>query len=306
MTTPRRSCRIVFTTTIAAFLLAACSGGGAPPQEAAPAPARGTDASTGERHDGAAPDDPVALIRSVSQQVEEVGSFRMTFVMKIEAGGQTIAATGDGEFAQDPPAMHATYRFDELPGMPGGSEMEMILDGSTLYMRMPALRGSSGIPTEWISMDLEEVAPGFDDLVALSQGENDPTSSLAYLDGIVDAEVVGTENVVGVETTHYRGTVDPAAALERLSHDADADARAILARAKHLLGTTTMPVDVWIDGDDLLRRMSFRMEAAAGVPGGFAMEMTMEIPEYGVQVRLPIPAAKDVTDLSEVIGGGDY
>jgi hypothetical protein len=230
----------------------------------------------------------------------------MTFAMKVEASGQTVAATGDGEFAQDPPAMHATYRFDELPGMPGGSEMEMILDGSTLYMRMPALAGSSGISTEWISMNLEEVAPGFDDLVALSQGENDPTSSLAYLDGVIDAEVVGTETVVGVETTHYRGTVDPTAALERLSREADADARAILARAKHLLGTTTMPVDVWIDGDELLRRMSFRMEAAAGVRGGFAMEMTMEIPEYGVEVQLPIPAAKDVTDLSEVIGGGDY
>lgn len=271
------------------LVLAACSGGGA--QTGVPAPGNA---------------DPVALIRAVSRQVENAGSFRMSFDMRIEAQGQAIAATGDGEFFEDPLAMHATYRFDELPGLPGGAEMEMILDGSTFYIRMPALTDMQSLPTEWVSMDISETAPGFEGLLALSEGQNDPTSSLAYLDGITDAEVVGTETVAGAETTHYHGTIDVSEAFHRLSDDADANARKALSQAKQLLGDTTMPVDVWIDGDGLLRRMSFRMETVAGARVAFSMEMTMEISEYGIDADLPIPDPDDVTDLTRMIPDGDY
>ena len=230
----------------------------------------------------------------------------MSFDMRIEAQGQAIAATGDGEFFEDPLAMHATYRFDELPGLPGGAEMEMILDGSTFYIRMPELADMQSLPTDWVSMDISETAPGFEGLLALSEGQNDPTSSLAYLDGITDAEVVGTETVAGVETTHYHGTIDVSEAFHRLGDDADANARKALAQAKQLLGDTAMPVDVWIDGDGLLRRMSFRMETAAGANAAFSMEMTMEISEYGIEAELPIPDPDDVTDLTRMIPDGDY
>ena len=208
MTPPRRRTLILFTTTALAIAVTACSGSGAAPDPGTVTTQDGGRAGGQEPGTGA-PDDPVALIRSVSQQVADIGSFRMSFEMAIEARGTAIAATGDGEFSADPPSMHTTYRFDQLPGMPDGAEMELILDGTTMYMRMPALAGSAGIPTEWVSMDIEQVAPGFDGLLALSQGQNDPTSSLAYLDGITDAEEIGTETVAGVTTTHYHGTVDP-------------------------------------------------------------------------------------------------
>ena len=132
---------------------------------------------------------------------------------------------------------------------------------------MPDLAGAQGLPTEWVSMDIDEVAPGFDSLVALSQGQNDPTSSFAYLEGITDAEVVGTETVAGFETTHYRGSADMQEALDRLSAEADADARQALAQARKIMGTTDVPIDVWIDEDGLVRRMSFSMEASAGAAG---------------------------------------
>ncbi|HEY6566538.1 MAG TPA: hypothetical protein VI341_03385 [Actinomycetota bacterium] len=289
MKMPPRGSRSLFIVALLSLVLAACSRGGDPATGASPAHT-----------------DPVALIRSVSRQVEDAGSFRMSFDMSIEAQGQAIAATGDGEFFEDPLAMHATYRFDELPGLPGGAEMEMILDGTTFYVRMPELADMQSLPTDWVSMDISETAPGFDSLLALSEGQNDPTSSLAYLDGITDAEVVGTETVAGVETTHYHGTIDVSEAFHRLGDDADANARKALAQATQLLGDTAMPVDVWIDGDDLLRRMSFRMETPADAQVVFSMEMTMEISEYGIAQDLPIPDPDDVTDLTRMIPDGDY
>ena len=70
-----------------------------------------------------------------------------------------------------------------------------------------------------------------------------------------------------------------------------------------------MPVDVWIDEEGLLRRMTFRMESSTAASGDFAMEMTMEIPDYGIDVELPIPPADEVTDLTDLTHqtlGGDY
>ena len=288
-----RIVRALPAVALSVAVLAACSS---PPSDASGDLGSGAGGET----------DPVALIRAVSRQVEALDSMRMTFDMSIDAQGQTISATGDGEFSTDPLAMHATYRFGELPGMPAGAEMELILDGSTFYLRMPDLAGAQGLPTEWVSMDIDEVAPGFDSLVALSQGQNDPTSSFAYLKGITDAEVVGTETVAGFETTHYRGSADMQEALDRLSAEADADARQALAQARKIMGTADVPIDVWIDEDGLVRRMSFSMEASAGAAGAFSMRMNMEISEYDIDVELPIPAADDVTDLGQVMAGGDY
>ena len=203
--------------------------------------------------------------------------------------------------------MHATYRFEELPGLPGGTEMEMILDGSTFYMRMPALSGAQGLPTEWVSMDINEAAPGFESLLSLSQGQNDPTSSLSYLDGITDAEVVGTETVAGVETTHYHGTVDPSEAFHRLADDADRErARRRSRKPRRCSGTPPCRSTcgsirmAFSDGC----RSRWRPPMTRATP--FAMEMSMEITDYGISADLPIPDPSDVTDLTRMIPDGDY
>jgi hypothetical protein len=62
-----------------------------------------------------------------------------------------------------------------------------------------------------------------------------------------------------------------------------------------------MPVDVWIDGDGLLRRMTISLESGGNSAIDFGMEMTMEIPEYGIAMDLPIPKDGDVTDVSDLL-----
>ena len=188
-----------------------------------------------------------------------------------------------------------------MPGVEGDFEMEMILDGSVMYMRSPMLSRSSGLDTDWISMDLEALAPGFSDLASLSQGQNDPTAQLEYLRGISDAEEVGTEQVAGVETTHYSGTVDLDAAYDRLPDDTRGELKQAIAQARKQFGNGAMPVDVWIDGDGLLRRMTISLESGGNSAVDFGMEMTMEIPEYGIAMHLPIPKDGDVTDVSDLL-----
>ena len=184
------------------------------------------------------------------------------------------------------------------------TEMELILDGTTMYMRMPTLAGTAGIATEWISMDIDEVAPGFERAAALSQGQNDPTSSLAYLDGITDAEAVGTETVAGVATTHYHGTVDPTAALRPAArrHSTPTHARRS-RRPRKRAGHGAMPVDVWIDGDGLLRRMTCP-DGVRARNGGRGLRDGDDDGDPRLRDRrcdLPIPTADEVTDVTDLL-----
>jgi hypothetical protein len=283
-----------------ALVLAACSSGSGAVSDDGPEPGQAAGGQGGGNHDGDG-GDPVALIRAVTAKVEDAGAYRATFQMSITAQGQTIEATGEGEFSDDPLQAHVTYDFTNMPGVAGGFEMEMILDGSVMYMRSPMLSQSSGLDTDWISMDLEELAPGFSDLASLSQGQNDPTAQLEYLRGISDAEEVGTEQVAGVQTTHYSGTVDLDAAYDRLPDDTRGELKQAIAQARKQFGNGAMPVDVWIDGDGLLRRMTISLESGGNSAIDFGMNMTMEIPEYGIAMHLPIPKDGDVTDVSDLL-----
>ena len=58
-----------------------------------------------------------------------------------------------------------------------------------------------------------------------------------------------------------------------------------------------LPVDVWIDGDGLLRRL--RMDLPFE---GQHMSMVMDLDEYGVDVAVEAPPADQVTDLSSALG----
>jgi hypothetical protein len=249
--------------------------------------------------------DPVASILAASDEAMDASSMHMEFEMAVEAQGMELSGSGESDVVLgDPPQQHMTFRYDSFPGMPEGLEMEMILDGSTMYMRMPGLRGASAFPTPWISMDLDAVVPGMEDFTSFAEGQNDPSNAFGYLQGVRDAEVVGTETVHGFETTHYRGTLDLAEALKQLPRDMRADFGRETAELRRELGSLTMPFDVWLDDDGLVRRMKLTIEAAGA--RGFTMSMTVDITEYGNDVTLPIPPEEKVTDLTEMLDQGGF
>jgi hypothetical protein len=111
---------------------------------------------------------------------------------------------------------------------------------------------------------------------------------------------VGRETVAGVETTHYRGTVDLEKAYERLPHDAGRELEAALDQVRSQFGNVSFPVDVWLDAEGLPRRMTMSMETRPGAAVDLAMQMQIEIPDYGIEVRIRPPDDRNVTDLTEL------
>ncbi len=135
-----------------------------------------------------------------------------------------------------------------------------------------------------------------------------------YLRGIgSDVTEVGTEQVRGDETTHYKGTVD----LEEAAAAAPAESRKALEKALAQTGSSTVPVEVWVDEQGRTRRVLTTIALPDGLPGAAApapsasagagsVAATIEFYDFGVAADIAAPPAGEVTDLTSQLdqGGG--
>ncbi len=115
-------------------------------------------------------------------------------------------------------------------------------------------------------------------------------------------EEAGTEQVRGVDTKHFRVTVD----LTKAS-TAQGNTPEQAKRLEQLLGTSTMPVDVWVDAQGLPHRLQFRMpvpKSAAGSSGmtNARMVATEEFYDFGTPVDVSPPPAADTVDALSLPG----
>lgn len=248
--------------------------------------------------------DPVATAATTSNGA---AGYRMTFVMNMTSSAlpQPIAMTGSGSVDA---AHHAgTVAFDMsipelrqlLPSSGGTLHMDIIIRGSTLYMRLPAAIGSKlpgGKP--WWKIDLSQAHSAIPGLSSLgAPGFQDPSQFLQYLRGAAGGVTkVGTDTVAGVSTTHYRATIDLSKAIDRLPAKSRATARNLLA----MVHATKLPADVWIDSNNLVRRMAFSMNMAVAGGQSLSMHMQLTIPQYGPQPEPAAPPANQVSDMSSL------
>jgi hypothetical protein len=249
---------------------------------------------------------PQAAVAQAATKYEEAGSSRvsMSATMTGVPGGPFTFA-GEGEFDRERARM--TLDMSELAEATGGAfagELEMILDDLVMYMKFPeAITEQLPGGKSWVRIDLRQAGKelGIDLEELMQVQQSDPSQSLQYLRGASDDfEEVGEEEVRGVETTHYRGTIDLHKAVEQLPEDA----RGSFERAIDLIGTDELPLDVWIDDDGMARRMKYDqpLPSAGGEEG--AMELTMEFFDFGVDVDVEPPPSDEVIDIKELIGAG--
>jgi hypothetical protein len=250
-------------------------------------------AACGGAGDNAATGTPgrARLLAAVTQTVDaRTARMALSFGMEGVPGADAFSMSGEGVF--DFATQSGAMTLDAT----GFRVEERIVDG-VAYVRMPGMPGGGG--DKWIRMDLESLGS---DPSALSQSQTDPTQILSYLAGVADDVVdVGPAEVRGVEVTHYRATLDLGRALD--APDVPAATRERLQKLAPSLRDIDMPVEVWIDADGRMRRMSMEMDlaemlggtdAGSGVPTGAAMHIEMELYDFGVPVDVEAPAPDEV------------
>jgi hypothetical protein len=250
---------------------------------------------------------PQAIVSDAATKSQEAGSSRVDLELTM-SGFAPGELTIEGEGVQDSEQQLARFTFDlsEISALTGGgvdlSEIEMVMAGSSLYIRLPFLESAGLKP--WVEIDLQKVGKekGLD-LPALQQlGQADPALTFAFLRAAGDdTEEIGEEEVRGVQTTQYRTTVD----LDRAAEQASAEQRAAIQALKEDTGLEVVPVNAWIDDDGLVRRIDFDYEDVELQPGQRGdMALRMEFYDYGADVNVEQPPPDEVMSFDELLQQG--
>ena len=237
-----------------------------------------------------------ATIADAAEATERAGGAKLSIEGEGSARGQTVDISGTGE-------MDEQGRSEMVMEVPGRGSMRQVFADYVVYQSMPGVEEQFG--EEWMKMDLRRAYEqiGIDIDLLAGPGGNDPRQMLAQMKNAAgEIEKVGTEDVRGVETTHYKGDVDLRKSIERLPADKRAAAERSVEKIIEISGTEGYPMEAWIDEKNLVRRL--RMELSMNNPalgGKLDMEFTMDLFDYGKPVTIELPDDEDSVDLTDQV-----
>lgn len=197
-------------------------------------------------------------------------------------------------------------------------ELEARQIGTTIYEKLPdRLASQTAAQKPWIKMDLDamtrqQFGASFSELQG--SAPSDPTEQLGYLQGTSDSvEEVGTEEVRGTPATHYRATVDLEKAAEEQGAQQNAQLRQAYDKIEQQLGTSTLPMDVWLDEQGRVVRLEMNMPVPvpagpssryANQQGGSSqgqIDITEEFYDFGTPVSVEAPPEEQTADVADLL-----
>ena len=177
-----------------------------------------------------------------------------------------------------------------------------------VYMRSSLFASEPHSKGPWVKLDLARIERrhGVDVNALATTGGNDPGEMLSTLAGESDSiATVGHARVRGVNTTHYRAVIDLSKVAASAPPALRAAARRSEAHLEAMLGKHLMPMDVWIGGDGLVRRVAYRTSVPlAGATGTLTTSVRLEMFGFGVPVHVTAPPASRTTDLTAAVAAG--
>jgi hypothetical protein len=245
------------------------------------------------------------LLRDAPKRTTDARTARMEVAVdQSGAKGQQAAAPIkiDGEADFSARRGHMLIDLSQL-GLPG-PPIDAVFDNAMVYEKFPPALGAALPPGKsWVKVDLASAGKSVG-AAGLSQAQaGDPSQTLDYLRGVTgNVARVGTDEIRGTHTTHYRTTVDLKKAAEQ-----SPTARDRINSTIKLLGSSAQPLDVWIDAQGRVRRINYTVDLSKSkattpsIPG--SATFTLDLFDFGVPVQATVPPADQIADLSALSGG---
>jgi hypothetical protein len=228
------------------------------------------------------------LTTAVTRTTAQTARIAITTTMQMQGMTVSFAATGLFDFAHS----------RGMISMPSPIGMTELLIPPKTYIKFSANSGPQ-LPNgkTWLAMD-DAVSGGSADSMPGPVGGN-PGDMLASLTAISGSEKKISATVIrGVPATEYQVNVDPAKAAGRLP----GWERESFSQFAKTLGSGTIPVDVWVDAQNLVRRMQMSFSPSAstgglagmGGPGEMRLIESIDFYDFGVPVRVSVPLASQI------------
>ena len=254
------------------------------------------------------------VLASASETVADKSS-RVAFQVKMTGQPEVpegITITGDGAFDYANKRGSFTMVIPPVGGVEIG-QIQAVFLGNVMYQKFPAQFAQFLGGKPWIKIDLAAVSEmaGVDINTIMQAQSSDPTQALQFLRGAADdVTEVGKEELRGDDVTHYRATLD----FQKAVAAAPPEQQAALRQAAEIYAGQKVPAEMWIDDEDRLRRMTYKVDlamlqlpegaATAGAKPTGTMDFNMELFEFGVAVDAAAPPPDQVTDLGALLSAG--
>jgi hypothetical protein len=245
--------------------------------------------------------DTVSLesVAHAASTTESAGSSRMAMVVAMSMDGKRAELVAEGAFDFERSRGWMDMDFGGMADMGGaqplGEPIRMLVEGTTVWMRMPPSLQSATGGKPWAKTTAASGSLG------MGVQQPDPGAMLDSLRGLGGSvEKKGRVSVRGASTTHYRATVD----MDKAMAEAPAAQRAQAEAALKLFGgLEDIPVDLYIDDAQRVRRME--MQYGFDLFGQkLTMELKLELFDFGAPVRFERPADHEVAELPSGLGSG--
>jgi hypothetical protein len=233
---------------------------------------------------------PASLTRAVANT--SAASAKVSVVTTFRMGKHTASFWERGTFD------FAHSRGVTWVKLPGAGTQETLLIPPVIYMKFP---GKSGTPLprhkSWIAIRTSRF-PGPANAFGGPFGDTDPGALLKSLTAMsTSVTKIGTATIGAVPVTEFRVMVDPAKAPAGLAAGERMELR-LFAKAA---GNATLPVEVWVDPQNLVRRVTLSVTAKRPAAGHLTQTATFY--DFGVPVRVSAPPASEVARAPSPSGG---
>jgi hypothetical protein len=231
----------------------------------------------------------VAEVTQAAYVTSEGPGFKMGMTMSADIGGESFSLNASGAFDE-----HG--RRGAISETVSGKTVTTVMDLPYAYVQA---RGKLIKGKPWARFNVE----GYTQSLGVSGSLNtssEPSQWIDFLKAAGQASTVGLETLRGVPTTHYHVLVDlarlPAVVPARLR----VGAREQAALLKRISGQSNLPIDVWIDRSEHVRR--YQVQVPLCFKGERTSEsVSVELYDYGTQ-RVPVPPPlSEVSDLTSQV-----
>jgi LppX_LprAFG lipoprotein len=170
-----------------------------------------------------------------------------------------------------------------------------------LYANLPFLADKLPGGKAWIRLDVQQAGQklGIDFGQLFSQAGQNPGQILDLLRASGSVETIGPETVDGASTTHYKATIE----LDKVAGEVGgAVGQALYDRLSSQGAPSSIPVDVWVGDDGLVRRVALDETVASGGQSA-GVKLQLDVSDYGTPVTVTAPPSDQVLDLTGLVSG---
>ena len=234
--------------------------------------------------ESAAPDETQEASGDLEElSAEEFYPAMMAALQEAETMGFSVVTTG-GPTATE---MSGQMRYDDdgidmLGSSTGGEPLEMVLLDKIMYISGGGLPLPDG--KKWLKVDLSDPTSLFGQLGK----STDPSSMFKAMEAPKRFELLGTEEVDGVETNHYNVVMDTSSYAKAMEMPVEMSG----------LLPKEIAIDMWVDADNRPRKFSQELELPDMTGSGQPTKSKVEgsYYDFGADVDIEAPPAAEVAD----------